>query len=1576
MKRIFFILVIIIILFLLVFFLLNDKKDSISNEDLVKGPEVVDVEENTIDEEESLDESDSVDENQGLDDFNGVLGELEKNNSSSNVHIINESQPIKDSETDHNNTAVQKFYTVRFFDHNGNMLKSERVKHGESATKPDLSSREGYDFVSWSADTDFVTKNLNVYPNYEVQKYEVLVNDAIGVRKISLPYGFDLSQVVASDQIGKSFVSWKILDKDHMGTKLTFLKGNTTIEAEYATNQTQVIFKGLNGRIISDITYDYGQEITVPSDVDLLEDSSNFIKWDKELVTKVIPNKLKETVIYQAVYEIKTFDITIKTNVDGVNPIIIKDVEFGTSIEDLILPEVEGHTFIRFNTDANLVKENLTIDAEYEINKLNVIVLDQNNEELFNEIFEYGQDTLGEMKDFLEKEELDVEGYDFIRWDNKLDSIATPESLDDKLVIKPILKIKTFEVVYQDHNGKVIGKELVDWNTHAENAPATKEVEGYHFVEWRTLDGEKADFKNIKEDVVFKAHYEINVYDVVFKDANDNIIKTDKVEHGSSAEAPTAEEANVPFGYHFVRWSVATDIVTQDVVVVPEYDINVYDVVFKDADGKVIKTIKVEHGSDVLPLSADEVEAPVGYDFKEWQVDGERVGYDYFKNIESDIEVVAAFGKQIKNVTFVDFDGNEIDVFGIEYGSHFDTDLLPQAPEVIGYRFVKWDLSEGVITEHVTIRPVYEEKFFSVTFVVDGEVYQVQDIQEGQTLKGFAAPEKTGYTFIGWDYNNEPIMEDLVVNAEYEINKYNVVIKDNETEEKIIVEHGSNVELPEPKGKEGHTFSHWTHSGETIEEDTVIEAVYDINTYSVKIHDEGVVTELVVEYGKDVEFPEPQGKEGHTFSHWSHDGKFVKEDMVIHANYEINKYAVTFKDETGKVVAQVDVPHGSSVEAPVAPEKEGYHFVKWSKDITNVTEDITVTPIYEINVYEITYIMNEEEVVVEVEHGQTPEIPEVKETEGFKFVRWDKIIDKATGDTTVRAIYEIEKFTITYLGSSGHIARTEVVEYGQDAVNAPNATNMRKEGYEFVGWDKDLTNIKSDITVNPKYELLTAEYEFRSDFIGIGNQPYDYHGKKGESLIKVVLPYGSEVSIDPQSGRVIVDVDERFNDGTYASFNFEIDKDAYEGYAFHTTKDLGARVLPQKSGEVYASDIIYKAKEVSIQVTNEKGRVVERGTVNYGESFTPSQSAETAVKKSGYILTGWDKDLTDLKDDVIVKPVYAKEKYTVTFKDHNGDVLLVQEVLYGDTLTNIPTPKEREGYDFKGWKGGSLTEPVTQDLELVADFEIKTYTVGFASPQKVKVKKDGVYQFEYPLDQYNMRGQKITVKHGQTVQEAVEELGTTIKDYMSFRVIPITYNHVGWLNADTPITDEGVVVKPLLEKDSSASVVTISLSDGEKLKVRGYFDKDRDLRLLEELNEYRLSKGSPKIEWNEHLYNMAKMRAAEQYINPEGSLSHTRPNGKSFNYVADYYRSLRVAMAENVSSDLSLASFKNSPGHNASMLSENYKSYGGATFRGEMGYAYVQLFSPLETNDLSERIEEFSQYNFGREAGFLDGVIE
>ncbi len=75
-------------------------------------------------------------------------------------------------------------------------------------------------------------------------------------------------------------------------------------------------------------------------------------------------------------------------------------------------------------------------------------------------------------------------------------------------------------------------------------------------------------------------------------------------------------------------------------------------------------------------------------------------------------------------------------------------------------------------------------------------------------------------------------------------------------------------------------------------------------------------------------------------------------DVIAVANF-VETYTVVFKDWDGDTLDTQTVDKGESATAPANPTREHYTFKEWDTDFSNVTENLTVTAVYEGNTYTV-----------------------------------------------------------------------------------------------------------------------------------------------------------------------------------------------------------------------------------------------------------------------------------------------------------------------------------------------------------------------------------------------------------------------------------------------------------------------------------------------------------------------------------------------------------------------------------------------------------------------------------------------
>lgn len=230
-------------------------------------------------------------------------------------------------------------------------------------------------------------------------------------------------------------------------------------------------------------------------------------------------------------------------------------------------------------------------------------------------------------------------------------------------------------------------------------------------------------------------------------------------------------------------------------------------------------------------------------------------------------------------------------------------------------------------------------KTYNVTFKDGNNIVSTQEVVEYTSA---TAPklEKEGYT-LSWDKEFDKITGNLTVNAVWTIREYNVVFKDgNEVKDTQTVKYGSAVQAPVLE-KEGYILN-WDLSFDNVTSDMIVNAIWIPNKYNVVFKDgDKIINTQTVEYGTAAVAPVLE-KEGYTLS-WDKSYDNVKEELEVNAVWSVNKYNVVFKDGDNVIKTQ-EVYYGYSATAPEI-SKNGYS-LSWNKEFDRIIGDLTVVAVW------------------------------------------------------------------------------------------------------------------------------------------------------------------------------------------------------------------------------------------------------------------------------------------------------------------------------------------------------------------------------------------------------------------------------------------------------------------------------------------------------------------------------------------------------------------------------------------------------------------------------------------------------
>ena len=302
--------------------------------------------------------------------------------------------------------------------------------------------------------------------------------------------------------------------------------------------------------------------------------------------------------------------------------------------------------------------------------------------------------------------------------------------------------------------------------------------------------------------------------------------------------------------------------------------------------------------------------------------------------------------------------------------------------------------------------------------------------------------------------------------------------------------YGVGATLPTDVTRTGYTFKGWyDNEGLTGNPVTAIGgaetgnkeywAKWKINQYTVTVKPENGEADNTItqDYGTPITAPADPIREGYTFIGWDRDipKTMPAENITVTAQWEINQYTITFDTNGGSEIAPITQDYGTEITAPDNPTRKGYTFKGWDKEIpeTMPAENITVTAQWEINRYTITFDTagGSEIAPITQDYGTNITAPANPTRKGYTFKGWDKEIPETmpAENITVKAQWEINQYTIAFDTNGGSEIATITQDYGTE-ITAPD--NPTREGYTFIGWDRDIpvTMPAENITLKARWK--------------------------------------------------------------------------------------------------------------------------------------------------------------------------------------------------------------------------------------------------------------------------------------------------------------------------------------------------------------------------------------------------------------------------------------------------------------------------------------------------------------------------
>ena len=682
----------------------------------------------------------------------------------------------------------------------------------------------------------------------------------------------------------------------------------------------------------------------------------------------------------------------------------------------------------------------------------------------------------GETKELLSPKK---EGYNFTGWFNNKKQIKYIDSnTKGNLILhakwKPIQYVINY---HSNYDNDLIKKHYYKYDEESNYIDNPYVRKGYTFLGWynnseiNNLYQSQDKFINLSkqnnQEIDLYAKWQINEYNVSFKDYDDTSIIDIKLPYQSEINYPDNPTRK---GYIFSGWDKNISTIEENTIIKANYEIIDYKINYELNDGKLkdpISSFNIESDDITLPIPQKQ-----GYTFEGWSE-----------------------GKNKLNVNFI----------------------IP-----------KGSIGDKLVTAN------WKANKYLVKFNPNGGTLDIDSlhIEYNQKYGNLPIPVKNGYTFEGWLDNKEKVTSDSIFNkmsdnelfAKWKAIEYSITydlaggIIENLVQ-KYNVE-SEDIYIPKPK-KEGYIFSGWTiNDSTTIVKDFVIQkgtinditlkANYTPISYSIKYDSNGgngAMENSSIKFDQNYKLPlntfEFIGKR---FIGWSleKNGKVIyknedsiinltstnNEQITLYAKWKTIYYDVVYYDFNNEIIQDEKIPYNGITIPPVA-NRRGYTFLGWDKDNFIITGDISYYPKYSKNSYTIQYDLNTNDLDnikeinydVETEDFSLP-IPERK---GYTFVGWknkktieikhDVVIPKGTiGNKNYIAVWKSNEYEITFDAMGGNMEDTSFfISYDSLYGDLPSA---KKDGYTFEGWYYQEEHVTEDTVLEKDYNhTLTAKWQ-------------------------------------------------------------------------------------------------------------------------------------------------------------------------------------------------------------------------------------------------------------------------------------------------------------------------------------------------------------------------------------------------------------------------------------------------------------------------------------------------------------------
>jgi uncharacterized repeat protein (TIGR02543 family) len=981
-------------------------------------------------------------------------------------------------------------------------------------------------------------------------------------------------------------------------------------------------------------------------------------------------------------------------------------------------------------------------------------------------------------------------GYTFVGWfdaaegGNKVTEITKGSTGDKTLYAR--FEINQYTVIFKDHNGTVLKEEMVNYSGSA-TAPANPARTGYTFTGW------DINFSNIIEDITVTATYRANTYEINF-DVQGGTVEPETI---TVTYDDKYGELPIPtrIGYTFLGWydtPIGGTNITNETMVTTAANHTLYarwtaieyTITYNLSGGTNDKANPAKYTIEAETITLKDA-TRAGYSFVGW-FDAQTEGDEVTQITKGSTTNITLYARWEIVTYFINYnlDGGTNDTNNpTNYTVETETFTLKPATK-IGYTFAGWFDGEGNQLARITKGSTGDKTLhahwiinnYTISYNLDGGVNGANPISytiETETL-ALRDATKAGYIFIGWYDAKEGGNEvteitkgstgNKTLYARWKVIEYTLTFDaqggEVATGTKSVSPNALYGELPVPT-KTGYTFQGWydpTRGGIDITSETIVTIAADHTLYA-----RWTATDYTIVYNLDGGVNDgnnPDGytietddivlkaaiRNGYTFVGWfdaGADGNKITEiakgsigNKTLYARWAINQYTVTFVDHDGTVLKEEIVNYNSGATAPADPERIGYTFTGWDRGFDNIVANMTITALYDIDKYTVTYKDHNGEIInisiVDSGSSATGQVPPIRI--GYTFIGWDKDLSNITENIEVTAQWIINQYTITFDSNGGSAVASITQDYDTE-ITLPDVPT--KLGYTFIGWNFEIPSKMpaEDMTLTALWTATEYAIIYNLDGgVNDGTNPAKYTIETEKITLKDATKTGytfdgwydetgNKVTEIAKGGTGNKNLYARWTINQYTVTFKDHDGTVLKTDRFNYGSPITAPAAPIREGYTFigwspalpakmpAEDItltaLWTATEYAIIYNLDGG--VNDGTNPAKYTIETEEITLKDATRIGYTFDGWYDEtgnkVTEIaKGNMGNKTLYARwtiNQYTVTFKGHDGTVLKTETLNYGGSII-APAAPTRTGYTFSGWSPAIPSKMPAEDMTFTA----------------------------------------------------------------------------------------------------------------------------------------------------------------------------------------------------------------------------------------------------------------------------------